>query len=67
MTRLDIPIIDLAPYFEGGQDGKQKVAADMNRACEGIGFFIITGPNSVPTGNSGSTTIRSSITNIYMS
>ena len=43
MTRLDIPIIDLTPYFEGGQNNKRKVAADMNRACEDIGFFIITG------------------------
>jgi len=43
MTRHDIPIIDLTPYFEGDQNDKRKVAADMNRACEGIGFFIITG------------------------
>ncbi len=43
MTRLDIPIIDLTPYFEGGRDGKRKVAAEINRACEDIGFFVITG------------------------
>ena len=43
MTHLDIPIIDLAPYFEGSHDGKRRVAAEINRACEDIGFFVITG------------------------
>ena len=43
MTRLDIPIIDLTPYFEGGREGKRKVAVEINRACAEIGFFVITG------------------------
>ena len=43
MTHLDIPIIDLAPYFEGSHDGKRRVAGEINRACEDIGFFVITG------------------------
>ena len=43
MTRHDIPIIDLTPYFEGGQDSKRKVAADMNRACEDIVFLLSPG------------------------
>ncbi len=43
MARPDIPVIDLTPYFEGGTTGKQRVAAEINRACEDIGFFIIVG------------------------
>jgi len=26
MTRLDIPIVDLAPYFEDAAEGKRKIA-----------------------------------------
>jgi len=43
MTRLDIPIVDLAPYFEDAAEGKRKIAEEINRACEDIGFFVVTG------------------------
>ena len=42
MTRA-IPIIDLAPYFEGGAAGKQAVARQVADACERIGFLVIAG------------------------
>ncbi|WP_210254904.1 isopenicillin N synthase family oxygenase [Methylocapsa sp. S129] len=38
-----IPVIDLAPYLEGTPEGRKKVAAEVNKACEEIGFFLIKG------------------------
>ena len=38
-----IPVIDLAPYLEGTPAGRKKVAAEVNKACEEIGFFLIKG------------------------
>jgi isopenicillin N synthase-like dioxygenase len=39
----DIPVIDLAPLFDGEPGGLELVAAEIGRACRGIGFFYITG------------------------
>lgn len=33
-----VPIIDLAPFFQGSQDGRTKVARQVRDACEQIGF-----------------------------
>mgnify|MGYP002879757589 CR=1 FL=1 len=41
MARLDIPIIDLTAYYEGEREGKRKVSAEINGACEDIGFFYV--------------------------
>ena len=44
MKKMDsIPLIDLAPYLEGTNEGRRKVAAEVNKACEEIGFFLIKG------------------------
>jgi isopenicillin N synthase-like dioxygenase len=43
MALLNVPVIDLAPFIAGDADGKRKVAAAVNRACEDIGFLVITG------------------------
>ena len=43
MAMTSIPTIDLAPYLEGSAEGREKVAAEVNRACEEIGFFLIKG------------------------
>jgi isopenicillin N synthase-like dioxygenase len=43
MSLLEVPIVDIGPYFEDGEDGKQRVARLVNQACEDIGFFVITG------------------------
>ena len=39
----EIPLIDLAPYFAGGRADKERVAREIGRACERIGFFLISG------------------------
>lgn len=39
----DIPVIDLTPLFDGEPGGLEFVAAEIGRACRGIGFFFITG------------------------
>ena len=38
-----IPIIDIAPYLGRSAEGKQQVAREVGRACEEIGFLMITG------------------------
>ena len=37
----EIPLIDLGPYFTGDGAGKRRVAEELNRACEHIGFFLV--------------------------
>jgi isopenicillin N synthase-like dioxygenase len=43
MPLLSVPVIDIGPYFDGGDAGKREVARQVNRACEEIGFLVITG------------------------
>jgi isopenicillin N synthase-like dioxygenase len=43
MTLLSISIIDIAPYWTGGDPGKRAVAALVDQACRDIGFLIISG------------------------
>lgn len=38
-----IPTVDLAPFFNGDAAGRGAVAAQIDRACREIGFFLITG------------------------
>src|SRR6185436_4799309 len=43
MTYESVPVIDIAPFTQGGEAGKRKVADEVRRACEEIGFFTISG------------------------
>jgi len=43
MALLNVPIIDIAPVIAGDPEGSRKVAEQVNRACEDIGFLVITG------------------------
>jgi isopenicillin N synthase-like dioxygenase len=38
-----IPVIDLAPFHEGGVAGKRAVAAQVDAACHDFGFLQVTG------------------------
>lgn len=38
-----IPVIDIAPFLAGTEEGKRAVARDVASACEEIGFFMIAG------------------------
>src|SRR5262249_33662925 len=38
-----VPVIDIAPYLAGTPDGKRRVAAELDRACREVGFYIIVG------------------------
>lgn len=38
-----VPAIDISPFFTGTPAAKKAVAADVARACEGIGFLKIKG------------------------
>lgn len=42
MTLLTVPIIDLAPYFEGTEQGRAEVARKVDEASRSIGFLVIT-------------------------
>jgi len=37
-----VPVIDLGPFWDGGEAGKLEIAAEVNRVCRDIGFFAIT-------------------------
>lgn len=38
-----IPVIDISAFIEGDAAGTRTIAAEINRVCETIGFFMITG------------------------
>lgn len=40
---ISIPVIDLAPAFEGSTAEKREVAREIDRTCTEIGFFTIRG------------------------
>lgn len=42
MPALNVPIIDLQPYFTGTPEGKAAVAMAVGNACRDIGFLVIT-------------------------
>jgi isopenicillin N synthase-like dioxygenase len=48
MTLLSVPIIDIGPYWNGGEAGKRAVAAAVDRACRDIGFLVISGHGIAP-------------------
>lgn len=38
-----VPVIDIGPYLAGTPDGKRQVAAELDRACRDVGFYVIVG------------------------
>src|SRR5580658_405991 len=38
-----IPVIDFAPYFAGEAGALERLAAEVGRACEEVGFFYAAG------------------------
>lgn len=38
-----LPVIDLAPWFEGTAPGRAQVAREVDRACSSLGFFQVVG------------------------
>ena len=43
MTIRSVPIIDIAAFLSGTLEDKRRVAAEVGRACEEIGFLIVKG------------------------
>src|ERR1700761_497475 len=37
-----VPVIDLGPWFDGGEDGRRQVAREVDVALREIGFLLIT-------------------------
>src|SRR5260370_42326957 len=48
MTLRAVPIIDVAPFLAGAPDEKRRVAAEVDRACEELGFLIVRGHGVPP-------------------
>ena len=44
-----VPVIDFAPFRKGDPAARQTVARAIGAACEGIGFFYLTGHGIAPT------------------
>jgi isopenicillin N synthase-like dioxygenase len=44
-----VPTIDLTPWFQGDEDDRKAVAAQVDAALGAIGFLVVTG-HGVPTG-----------------
>ena len=38
-----VPVIDFTPFLNGGADRRAMVAREISQACEGTGFFYLTG------------------------
>src|SRR5689334_12267777 len=38
-----VPVIDLTPWFSGGQAARAGVATQVDMALQSVGFFLITG------------------------
>src|SRR5712691_13540666 len=38
-----IPILELGPYLAGAPGADLRLAAELRRACEEVGFYFITG------------------------
>ncbi|CAM3930143.1 isopenicillin N synthase family dioxygenase [Bordetella muralis] len=38
-----VPVIDISPFIDGSPEGRRAVAAEVNAACEQVGFLVITG------------------------
>ncbi|HUO64072.1 MAG TPA: 2-oxoglutarate and iron-dependent oxygenase domain-containing protein [Terriglobales bacterium] len=43
MPIRSVPIIDIAPFLSGSPEDRRRVAAEVGRACEEIGFLIVKG------------------------
>src|SRR5215468_10481160 len=43
MSLRSVPIIDVAPFLAGSPEGRARVATQVGRACEEIGFLIVRG------------------------
>jgi isopenicillin N synthase-like dioxygenase len=38
-----VPVVDIAPFSNGGAAGRRNVVEAVKHACEHVGFFVITG------------------------
>ena len=43
MTLLQVPVVDLAPFYSGEPIKKKQVADKIDQACTDIGFLVVTG------------------------
>jgi len=43
MALAAVPVIDISPYWNGNQDSRRALAAEVDRTCRDIGLMVIAG------------------------
>ena len=43
-----VPVIDFAPFLDGAPSTRRRIAREVGKACEDIGFFILIGHGVAP-------------------
>jgi len=43
MTMLQVPVVDLKPFYSGDPATRKRVAEEMDQVCRDIGFLVVTG------------------------
>ena len=48
MSSVQIPVIDLSPFYSDDPEQKMRVAREMDNICQNIGFLVVTGHSVDP-------------------
>ena len=43
MTTLEVPVIDLSPFYTGDAPAKKELGETIDKVCQDIGFLVVTG------------------------
>ena len=49
MSSIEVPVIDLSPFYSGDPEQKMRVAQELDSICQNIGFLVVTGHSVNPT------------------
>ena len=48
MSSIEVPVIDLSPFYSGDPEQKMRVAQELDSICQNIGFLVVTGHSVNP-------------------
>ena len=48
MSSIEVPVIDLSPFYSGDPEQKIRVAQELDSICQNIGFLVVTGHSVNP-------------------
>ena len=49
MTMLQVPVVDLQPFYSGDPAARKRVAEEMDQVCRDIGFLLVTTGHPIQT------------------